>query len=65
MAINLPELLGPVAFLLLASGLDKHGSGSNNPIKYSHFDIAASAGDFPSNPTGASITALVQHYILK
>uniref|UniRef100_A0AAR5P683 Cytosol aminopeptidase domain-containing protein n=2 Tax=Dendroctonus ponderosae TaxID=77166 RepID=A0AAR5P683_DENPD len=56
---------GPVAFLLLASGLDKYGSGSDKPIKYSHFDIAGSSGDFPAHPTGASITALAQHYILK
>ncbi|CAH1122395.1 unnamed protein product [Ceutorhynchus assimilis] len=55
---------GPAAFLLLASGLDKHGSGSSNPLKYSHLDIAASAGHLPSPATGAPLLALAQSYLL-
>lgn len=54
----------PSGFLLLASGLDKHGSGSEKPIKYSHLDIAGSSGDFPHEPTGAPILALSNLYLL-
>ncbi|XP_065350512.1 putative aminopeptidase W07G4.4 [Cloeon dipterum] len=54
---------GPGAFLLLTSGLDKHGLGSSTPLKYSHLDIAASAGDLPHEPTGAPIAALAFHHI--
>lgn len=32
--------------MMLASGLDKHGTNSSNPLKYSHLDIAGSAGTF-------------------
>ncbi|XP_076265860.1 dipeptidase B [Rhynchophorus ferrugineus] len=49
---------GPVAFLLLASGLDKYGSASDTPLKYSHLDIAGSAGDLPNPATGAPVLAL-------
>lgn len=55
---------GPAAFLLLASGLGKHGSGSEHPIKYSHLDIAASAGDVPDPATGSPVLALAQTYLL-
>ncbi|CAH0555793.1 unnamed protein product [Brassicogethes aeneus] len=54
---------GPMAFLLMASGLDKHGSGSEKPLKYSHLDIAASAGDCPNPATGAPILALAKNYL--
>jgi len=56
--------LGPAAFLLLSSGLDKYGSGSSTPIKYSHLDIAASAGDLPDPATGSPVFALAHTYIL-
>ncbi|KRT86812.1 Peptidase [Oryctes borbonicus] len=55
---------GPAAFLLLASGLDKHGSGTDRPLKYSHLDIAGSAGDFPDRATGAPILALANAFLL-
>lgn len=32
--------------MMLASGLDKHGTNSSHPLKYSHLDIAGSAGRF-------------------
>ncbi|XP_060528803.1 putative aminopeptidase W07G4.4 [Cylas formicarius] len=54
----------PAAFLLLASGLDKYGSDSQKPLKYSHLDIAASAGSFPDPATGSPVLALVQKYLL-
>jgi leucyl aminopeptidase len=56
---------GPMGFLLLASGLDKHGSGNDQPIKYSHLDIAGSAGIFPMAGTGAPVLALAHHWFLK
>lgn len=53
----------PGAFLLLAAGLEKHGLTAALPVKYSHLDIAASAGDLPHEPTGAPIAALVARFI--
>lgn len=50
----------PAAFLITATGLDKHGINSDHPLKYSHLDIAGSAGDVPDTPTGASILALAK-----
>lgn len=53
----------PSAFLVLASGLDKHGKDSQQPLKYSHLDIAGSSGPFPGIPTGAPILALAKAFI--
>lgn len=55
---------GPAGFLLLASGLVEHGSGSSSPLKYSHLDIASSAGDYPDPATGSPLLALTETYIL-
>lgn len=55
---------GPAAFLILASGLDKYGYGSNKPLKYSHIDIAGSSGSFPDGATGAPILALANQFLL-
>jgi len=48
----------PGAFLQQVSGLDKHGIMSARPLKYSHMDIAGSAGHLPGPTTGAPIPAL-------
>lgn len=53
----------PSAFLVLASGLDKHGKDSKQPIKYTHLDIAGGSGPFPGIPTGAPILALAKAFI--
>lgn len=50
--------------MVVASGLDKHGSGADIPLKYTHLDIAGSAGNFPGPATGAPILALANAYIL-
>lgn len=50
----------PAAFLIAATGLDQHGTKSDHPLKYSHLDIAGSAGEVPDTPTGASILALAK-----
>ncbi len=42
----------------------QHGIDSDQPIKYSHVDIAGSSGPFPGVPTGAPISALAAKYIL-
>jgi len=54
----------PAAFLVRVSGLDKHGIDSENPLKYSHIDIAGSSGPFPGVPTGAPIVALSGLFVL-
>merc|ERR1711862_218533 len=43
----------PGAFLQQVSGLDKHQLSSAKPLKYSHMDIAGSAGNLPDPTTGA------------
>jgi len=55
---------GPAAFLILTSGLDKHGIDSSHPIKYSHVDIAGSSGPFPGVPTGAPLVAMAHAFVL-
>ncbi|KAG7190674.1 hypothetical protein KM043_006752 [Ampulex compressa] len=54
---------GPSAFLIMASGLDKHGTQSTSPLRYTHLDIAGSAGDLPDQPTGAPIVALAKRFL--
>ncbi|XP_071532869.1 putative aminopeptidase W07G4.4 isoform X2 [Panulirus ornatus] len=53
----------PSAFLVMSSGLDKHGKDSSQPLKYSHLDVAGSSGPFPGIPTGAPILALTKVFI--
>ncbi|CAD7080078.1 unnamed protein product [Hermetia illucens] len=53
----------PAAFLMQVTGLDKHGMSAKKPIKYSHLDIAGSAGDVPDPPTGAPILALAKAHL--
>ncbi|XP_071480579.1 putative aminopeptidase W07G4.4 [Diadema antillarum] len=54
----------PAAFLIMASGLDKHGQDSTQPIPYSHIDIAGSSGPFPGVPTGATIPTMTALYLM-
>lgn len=54
----------PAAFLIMASGLDKHDAKSSKPLKYTHLDVAGSAGDIPHPPTGTPILALAQLHLL-
>ena len=52
----------PMAFLAVASGLDKHGEDSAQPIPYIHVDIAGSGvegGDWQNGkPTAASLSSI-------
>eukprot|EP00090_Calanus_glacialis_P014754 TRINITY_DN2361_c0_g1_i1.p1 TRINITY_DN2361_c0_g1~~TRINITY_DN2361_c0_g1_i1.p1 ORF type:complete len:506 (-),score=180.53 TRINITY_DN2361_c0_g1_i1:73-1590(-) len=50
----------PGAFMMAVSGLDKHMVSSKQPLKYSHLDIAGSAGDLPHPTTGAPVPALTK-----
>lgn len=47
----------------MAAGLKEHGSNSSKPLKYSHLDIAGSAGDHPFTPTGSPILTLAQAHL--
>lgn len=53
----------PAAFLIQVTGLDKHGIESDYPLKYTHLDIAASAGEYPKMPTAAPIIALAKAHL--
>uniref|UniRef100_A0A0B7A4L9 Cytosol aminopeptidase domain-containing protein n=1 Tax=Arion vulgaris TaxID=1028688 RepID=A0A0B7A4L9_9EUPU len=70
-ANNLPSTLtnrghqSPSAFLIIASGLDKHGIDSARSLPYSHIDIAGSSGPYPGVPTGAPVVALSAQFILQ
>ncbi|KAH8347253.1 hypothetical protein KR059_007260 [Drosophila kikkawai] len=55
----------PAAFMIMASGLDKHGLDSKLPIKYTHIDIAGSAGEHPAMPTAAPLVSLVKTHLQK
>ena len=54
----------PAAFLIKASGLDKHGCNSAHPLRYSHIDMAGSSGPFPGIPTGSPVVALTHAFVL-
>ncbi|XP_030369864.1 putative aminopeptidase W07G4.4 [Scaptodrosophila lebanonensis] len=54
----------PAAFMIKAAGLDKYGVESPTPLKYTHLDIAGSAGEYPFMPTAAPIVALVKTHLL-
>lgn len=53
----------PAAFIILSSGLNKHGIDGTVPLPYSHLDIAGSSGPFPGIPTAAPVLALSRYYL--
>lgn len=57
----------PMAFLAIASGLDKHGTDSQQPLPYVHVDIAGSGvegGDWQhGKPTAAPVTCFAGCYL--
>ncbi|KJE92586.1 hypothetical protein CAOG_003521 [Capsaspora owczarzaki ATCC 30864] len=53
----------PGAFLVVASGLDKHGLDSTQPIAYSHLDIAGAAAMPPLLPTASPLVTLAAAFI--
>jgi len=50
----------PAAFMQQVSGLDNHQLKSDAPLKYTHLDIAGSAGELPHPTTGSSVAALIK-----
>ncbi|ODM98223.1 putative aminopeptidase W07G4.4 [Orchesella cincta] len=52
----------PAAFMMVGAGLDKYGSESETPLKYTHFDIAGAAGEVPFTPSGVPILALSRYF---
>jgi leucyl aminopeptidase len=53
----------PCAFMIEASGLDKHGIHSKQPIKYSHFDMGSCEGEHPETSFPNPLLALVAYHI--
>ncbi len=57
----------PMAFLMIAAGLDQHGNDSEQPLPYVHVDIAGSGvegGDWQhGKPTGTPVTCFAGHYL--
>ncbi|MEO0478789.1 MAG: leucyl aminopeptidase family protein [Planctomycetota bacterium] len=53
----------PAAFLVIASGLDKHGVDSDQPLPFAHIDVAGSATENfdwqHGRPTGRPIAAML------
>lgn len=58
----------PMAFLAISSGLDKHGKDSDQPLPYTHIDIAGSSVEGPDHqhdrPSGSPVLALAGRYLL-
>jgi len=58
----------PMAFLSIASGLDKHAGRSTHPLPFTHVDIAGSGVEKldwqHGKPTGAPVTCLVNTYLI-
>ncbi|MBY5990619.1 leucyl aminopeptidase family protein [Ferrimonas balearica] len=57
----------PMAFLIQAAGLDRHGLGSDHPIAYLHLDIAASAVEkrdpLYGQPTATPVASLLANLL--
>lgn len=57
----------PMAFLSIASGLEQHGSNSEQPLPFTHIDIAGSGvekGDWQhGKPSAAPVVALAARYL--
>ncbi|CAL8105831.1 unnamed protein product [Calicophoron daubneyi] len=54
----------PGAFLILASGLHKHGLDSPHPIPFTHIDVAGSAAEIHVQPTASPLMMLARHFVL-
>ncbi|CAH8534747.1 unnamed protein product [Heterobilharzia americana] len=54
----------PAAFLVMASGLNKHGLDSKAQLPYTHVDVAGSAGEIYVTPTAAPLMLFARRYVL-
>jgi len=50
----------PAAFMIRASGMDKHGIDGDKPLKYTHIDIAGSSGPYPGIPSAIPLISLAR-----
>jgi len=53
----------PASYMIVTSGLDKHGVDSPRPLPYCHVDIAGSSGPFPGVPTGAPLPTMTKYFL--
>ena len=57
-----------MAFIMRASGMDRHGNNSAHPMAYTHVDIAGSAiekGNWASGrPTGTPVVAFAMKWFV-
>ena len=42
----------------------QHGNDSEQPLCYTHIDIAGSSGPFPGVPTGSPLVAMAHAFVL-
>jgi len=54
----------PAAFMIGASGLDKHGNDSEKQLSYTHVDCAGSSGPYPGIPTARPLPSFVQQFVV-
>ncbi|KAL5111559.1 putative aminopeptidase [Taenia crassiceps] len=54
----------PAAFMIMASGLEKHGLGCEKQLPYTHMDVAGSAGLIDTLPTAAPLMMLTSMFVL-
>uniref|UniRef100_A0A5K3EPV8 CYTOSOL_AP domain-containing protein n=1 Tax=Mesocestoides corti TaxID=53468 RepID=A0A5K3EPV8_MESCO len=52
------------AFIIQASGMEEHGRGTENPLRFVHLDVTGSVGDGDTVPTASPLTLLATHYLL-
>lgn len=56
---------GPAAFIIMASGLDNHGSDSAIPLKFTHLDVFGNGtAGYPHPPTTSSLLAFANTYLM-
>lgn len=60
---NLSNIFAKMYILTIYTFAPQHGVDSDNPLPYSHIDIAGSSGPFPGVPTGAPILAMATKYL--
>lgn len=55
----------PGAFLHFVSGLHDYQAKADQPLKYSHVDVAGSSGELPHPTTASSVVALTMQFAMK
>uniref|UniRef100_A0A0K0FLB9 Putative aminopeptidase (inferred by orthology to a C. elegans protein) n=1 Tax=Strongyloides venezuelensis TaxID=75913 RepID=A0A0K0FLB9_STRVS len=55
---------GAACFLMRGSLIVDHGSTDNQPLKYTHVDLAGPNGNYPKNSYPNPLVTLIGHYII-